>query len=119
MWNDDDLLNHALPRKSASDSFALFFSPMGRPSPKTTVTTSPRHFTTTPASFLKGLLTLGWFLAPFITFFAILRGPEFDWGYVAAVDIPLWLAFGIGGGPLAVGGPFAEAITASSACCVG
>ncbi len=29
---------------------------------------------------LKGLLTLGWFLAPFITFFAILRGPEFDWG---------------------------------------
>ena len=45
----------------------------------------------------QGLLTLGWFLAPFITFFAILRGPEFDWGYVAAVDVPLWLAFGIGG----------------------
>lgn len=49
---------------------------------------------------LKGLLTLGWFLTPFITFFAILRGPEFDWGYVAAVDVPLWLAFGIGGATL-------------------
>lgn len=49
---------------------------------------------------IKGLLTLGWFLAPFITFFAILRGPEFDWGYVAAVDVPLWLAFGIGGAAL-------------------
>ncbi|NDH23851.1 MAG: hypothetical protein EBY49_07865, partial [Actinobacteria bacterium] len=49
---------------------------------------------------LKGLLTLGWFLAPFVTFFAILRGPEFDWGYVTAVDVPLWLAFGIGGAAL-------------------
>ena len=48
----------------------------------------------------RGLLILGWFLAPFVTFFAILRGPEFDWAYVAAVDLPLWLAFGIGGAAL-------------------
>ncbi len=49
---------------------------------------------------VKAFLTLGWFLAPFITFFGILRGPELDWGYVFSVDVPLWLAFAVGGAAL-------------------
>ncbi|MEM9518552.1 MAG: amino acid ABC transporter permease [Actinomycetota bacterium] len=51
-------------------------------------------------SRVKGLLVLGWFLAPFVTFFGILRGPVLDWGYVASVDLPLWLLFAGGGGAL-------------------
>ncbi|MEM9468133.1 MAG: amino acid ABC transporter permease [Actinomycetota bacterium] len=49
---------------------------------------------------VKAVLTLGWFLAPFVTFFGILRGPVLDWGYVFSVDVPLWLAFAVGGAAL-------------------
>jgi len=46
-------------------------------------------------------VTIGvWLLSPFITFFAILRGPELDWDHLWSTDLPLFLAFAIGGGLL-------------------
>lgn len=46
---------------------------------------------------IKVVSNTGWVLAPFITFWGILRGPVVDWGHVASTDLPLFLLFGLGG----------------------
>ncbi len=50
------------------------------------------------AGTVRAITNLSWLLAPFVTFWAVLRGPVLDWGYVASVDIPLYLLFAVGGG---------------------
>jgi len=47
---------------------------------------------------LKVGLYLGWFLAPYVIIFVVLRDPELDWGHVFSTDIPMFLAFAIIGG---------------------
>ena len=42
-------------------------------------------------------LVVWWIIGPAFLIFLVLRDPDFDWGYVARVDIPLALAFGLGG----------------------
>lgn len=46
----------------------------------------------------RSALGIAWVLLPFIGIFVILRDPNFDYSYVARVDIPMFLAFAIGGG---------------------
>ena len=46
---------------------------------------------------LKLAMVVWWVVGPAFMIFLVLRDPEFDWGYVARVDIPLALAFGLGG----------------------
>ncbi len=41
-----------------------------------------------------------WILGPAFLIFFVLRDPAFDYGYVFSVDIPIALAFGLGGGAL-------------------
>lgn len=53
------------------------------------------HVRYAPSRFLLGL---SWSLLPLIGIFVILRDPTFDWDYVLKVDIPLYLAFALGGG---------------------
>ncbi len=44
------------------------------------------------------LVNIGWVLSPFVTYWVILRDPALDYGYVARVDLPLFVAFaGLGG----------------------
>ena len=47
---------------------------------------------------LKMALYLGWFLAPYITIFAILRAPILDWGTVFTVDLAWFVGFAVVGG---------------------
>lgn len=49
------------------------------------------------AAGVRVLVNLAWLLSPFVTYWGILRAPQLDWGYVFAVDIPLWLVFTVGG----------------------
>ncbi len=43
-------------------------------------------------------LSAAWLLAPFFTYYAILRGPIMDWAHVVSTDLPLWVLFaGLGG----------------------
>lgn len=44
------------------------------------------------------LIALAWTLLPLVGIFVILRDPTFDYDYVLRVDVPLFLAFGLGGG---------------------
>lgn len=46
---------------------------------------------------VRGALGLAWVLLPFFCIFVILRDPGFDMGYVATVNVPIFLAFAIGG----------------------
>lgn len=51
-------------------------------------------------SFRKALnptLNVLWLLAPFIIYWVILRDPALDWSHVWSTDLPLYLAFAIGG----------------------
>lgn len=48
-------------------------------------------------TWVRPALIGAWLLAPFVTFWGILRYPVMDWGHVVSTDIPLWLAFAIGG----------------------
>lgn len=47
---------------------------------------------------LRLAMIVWWVVGPAFLIFLVLRDPAFDWGYVAAVDLPLALAFGLGGG---------------------
>ncbi|MFB0901556.1 MAG: amino acid ABC transporter permease [Acidimicrobiales bacterium] len=55
-------------------------------------------FTTKRAATARASLGLAWLLAPFMTFFVILRDPALDWSHVWSTHIPMALAFIIGGG---------------------
>jgi len=46
----------------------------------------------------RSALGIGWVLLPFVGIFVILRDPAFDYSYIARVDIPMFLAFALGGG---------------------
>ena len=52
------------------------------------------------AGTTRAIVNLGWLLSPFITFFIVLRAPVIDWGNIASVHVPLWLASAIGGAAL-------------------
>jgi len=41
-----------------------------------------------------------WVIGPAFIVFLVLRDPEFDWGYVLAVDVPMGAAFAVGGAVL-------------------
>ena len=41
-----------------------------------------------------------WVIGPAFVVFLVLRDPEFDWGYVLAVDVPMGAAFAVGGAVL-------------------
>jgi len=49
---------------------------------------------------LKAALALLWLLSPFILTMIVLRDPAFDSAHLISTDIPIGLAFGIGGGLL-------------------
>ncbi|MEZ5281711.1 MAG: amino acid ABC transporter permease [Acidimicrobiales bacterium] len=48
-------------------------------------------------SATKGIVNLLWLLTPFIGFWVVLRSPVIDWGRVASVDAPMFLAFAVAG----------------------
>ncbi|NNE12223.1 MAG: hypothetical protein HKN41_08265, partial [Ilumatobacter sp.] len=43
-------------------------------------------------------LSVWWVVGPAFLIFLVLRDPAFDWDYVLSVDLPLAIAFGLGGG---------------------
>jgi len=47
---------------------------------------------------VRGIVNFSWLLAPFVTFWVILRDPALDWGHVWSTDLPMALAFIVGGG---------------------
>ncbi len=49
---------------------------------------------------LRLAMGVWWVIGPAFLIFLVLRDPEFDWDYVLKVDLPLALAFGLGGGAL-------------------
>lgn len=52
---------------------------------------------TSRAGNVRALTNLSWMLAPFITYWAVLRSPVLEWDQVLATHLPLWLIFGVGG----------------------
>ncbi len=57
-----------------------------------------RLATTARAGTARGLVNFCWLLAPFVTFWVILRDPALDWAHVWSTDVPMALAFIVGGG---------------------
>ena len=57
-----------------------------------------RIATTDRAAMVRGLVNFCWLLAPFVTFWVILRDPALDWAHVWSTDVPMALAFIVGGG---------------------
>lgn len=54
----------------------------------------------TDLGWLRRTMIGWWVIGPAFIVFLVLRDPEFDWGYVLAVDVPMGAAFAIGGGVL-------------------
>ena len=52
------------------------------------------------AASVRVVVNLSWLLAPFITFWVILRDPQIDYAHVMSTDLPMALGFMIGGGAL-------------------
>ena len=50
--------------------------------------------------WFKGFTGFAWLLAPPFIMWVILRDPEFDWAHVWSTDIPMFLAFALGGGAI-------------------
>ena len=50
------------------------------------------------AGAVRTAVNFSWLLAPFITFWVILRDPDLDWAHVWSTDIPMALAFIVFGG---------------------
>ena len=57
-----------------------------------------RIATTARSGTVRGLVNFSWLLTPFVTFWVILRDPALDWDHVWSTDIPMALAFIVGGG---------------------
>jgi len=57
-----------------------------------------RIATTTRSGTVRGLVNFTWLLTPFVTFWVILRDPALDWDHVWSTDLPMALAFIVGGG---------------------
>jgi len=55
---------------------------------------------TSSAGTIRGLTNLSWLLAPFVTFWGVLRKPLLDWDHVISTDLPLFALFGLGGAAL-------------------
>ncbi len=56
--------------------------------------------TVVPERVFRLAMMVWWALGPAFLIFLVMRDPAFDWGYVFAVDIPIALVFGLGGGAL-------------------
>ncbi len=50
------------------------------------------------AGAVRSTVNFSWLLAPFVTFWVILRDPALDWAHVWSTDIPMAAAFIVGGG---------------------
>ncbi len=50
------------------------------------------------AGSVRALVNFSWLLTPFVTFWVILRDPAIDYAHVWSTDLPMALAFIIGGG---------------------
>ncbi len=48
-------------------------------------------------SRMQTIMVFVWLLAPFILFWQVLRNPVIDWNHVMTTDIPLVIAFAVGG----------------------
>ena len=57
-----------------------------------------RIVSTARASTVRTAVNFSWLLAPFVTFWVILRDPALDWAHVWSTDVPMALAFVVGGG---------------------
>lgn len=53
-----------------------------------------------PQRILQLAMIVWWVIGPAFLMFLVLRDPQFDWGYVARVDLPIGLVFAVGGGAL-------------------
>jgi len=53
-----------------------------------------------PEANYRMVMVIWWLVGPSFLIFHVLRDPAFDMGYVFRVDIPMALAFGLGGGAL-------------------
>ena len=51
-------------------------------------------------SYLRTAMIVFWIVGPAFLVFLVLRDPSFDWDYVFKVDVPLVIAFAVGGGAL-------------------
>jgi general L-amino acid transport system permease protein len=49
-------------------------------------------------STLRKILGLLWIASPVVIVFFVLRDPEFDYGHIGSVEIPLFIAHAVGGG---------------------
>jgi len=56
--------------------------------------------TTSRAGTGRALVNLSWLLAPFVTFWVVLRGPVYDWAHIWSTDVPIMAAFALGGAAL-------------------
>lgn len=59
-----------------------------------------RLVTSERAGTVRGIVNLSWLLAPFVTFWVILRDPALDWAHVWSTDVPMAAAFIVGGGAI-------------------
>jgi His/Glu/Gln/Arg/opine family amino acid ABC transporter permease subunit len=48
--------------------------------------------------WIKRAIPFLWLISPFVIFWVVLRDPALDYGYVARVDVPMYLAFAVIGG---------------------
>jgi|GEM_PF-39079 len=49
---------------------------------------------------IRALVNFSWLLAPFVTYFVILRDPDLDWDHVWSTHIPMAIAFMVIGGAI-------------------
>lgn len=55
---------------------------------------------TPAAARVRSLLYFGWLLLPFVLYWVVLRDAQLDYGQIATRDVPVYLAFALGGGAL-------------------
>ena len=53
-----------------------------------------------PANPIRAALVVLWLLAPFFLVYLVLRDPDFDMGHVFSTDLPIFLAYAVGGAAL-------------------
>ena len=53
-----------------------------------------------PANPIRAALVVLWLLAPFFLVYLVLRDPDFDMGHVFSTDLPIFIAYAVGGAAL-------------------
>ncbi len=52
------------------------------------------------AGWPRKVLSLSWLASPVVIVFFVLRDPDFDYGHIATTEVPIFLAYAVGGGLL-------------------